>query len=274
MANFPTIAIGLPFVKAGGLDVDAAAFLTATGITDPTITNAINRLVKNLKGTGNLNTTYDLWTNNLAFYPMVGGTATTHKFNLKDPRDLDAAYRLAFTGGWTHASTGAKPNGTTAYANTFLTPSSVLNKDDSHYSYYSRTNVNAAQTEIGALLAGIENGLSIYLNAFYPNFKGSAGSYINIAVADTLGFCLANRKSATNSQAWKRGTKILDTAQTSGVIALSLYLAADRTTTVTQIQYSTKECGFASIGAGFTDAQAPVYSSIIDQFESDLSRNV
>ena len=31
----------------GGLDADAAAFLTAAGITNPTITNAINRLVKN-----------------------------------------------------------------------------------------------------------------------------------------------------------------------------------------------------------------------------------
>jgi hypothetical protein len=257
----------------GGLDADAAAFLTAAGITDPTITNAINRLVKNLKGTGNLNTTYDLWTNNLAFYPMVGGTATTHKFNLKDPRDLDAAYRLAFTGGWTHASTGAKPNGTTAYANTFLTPLSVLNKDDSHYSYYSRTNVNGAQTEIGAILSSIENGLSLYTNLFYPCFKGALGSYVNVAIADTLGFCLANRKSSTNSQAWKRGTKILDTAQTSGVVAMQLYLAADHNN-ISQTQYSTKECGWASIGAGFTDAQAPVYSSIIDQFESDLSRNV
>jgi hypothetical protein len=274
MANFPTIAIGLPFVHSSGLDADAAAFLTAAGITDATITSAINTLVLNLKGMGNLNSSADLWTGNLAIYPMVGGTATTHKFNLKDPQDTEAAYRLAFTGGWTHSSTGAKPNGTTAYANTFLQPSIILNKDDSHYSYYSRTNVNDIQTEIGAVSAGIENGLSLYLNAFYPNFKGALGSYVSVAVADTLGFCLANRKSATNSQAWKRGTKILDTAQTSGVVALSLYLAADRLTAVTQIQYSTKECGFASIGVGFSDANATLYSSIINQFETDLGRNV
>ena len=29
-----------------------------------------------------------------AIYPFVGGTATTHKFNLKDPADINAAFRL------------------------------------------------------------------------------------------------------------------------------------------------------------------------------------
>ena len=51
-----------------------------------------------------------------ALYPFVGGTATSHKFNLKDPRDLDAAFRLQFNGGWTHNSNGVTPNGTNGYA--------------------------------------------------------------------------------------------------------------------------------------------------------------
>ena len=29
-------------------------------------------------------------------YPMIGGTANAHKFNWKDPRDLDVAYRLVY----------------------------------------------------------------------------------------------------------------------------------------------------------------------------------
>ena len=92
------------FYKGLGLDSDAQAFIAAAGISNPTEISAINTLVLDLKNNNNL------WTTLKAIYPMVGGTATSCKFNLKDPRDLNAAYRLQFNGGWTFSSTGAKPN--------------------------------------------------------------------------------------------------------------------------------------------------------------------
>ena len=54
-----------------------------------------------------------------AVYPFLGGTSSSCKWNLKDPRNLDAAFRLTFSGGWTFSSTGALPNGVNAYANTY-----------------------------------------------------------------------------------------------------------------------------------------------------------
>jgi hypothetical protein len=48
------------------------------------------------------------------FYPMLGGTSSTHSINAKSP----GTYNLTFFGGWTHNSSGATPNGTNAYANT------------------------------------------------------------------------------------------------------------------------------------------------------------
>ena len=94
-----------------GIDADALAFITAAAITDATQQTAIDTLVKGMKADG-------IWTKMKAIYPFVGGTATTHKWNLKDPRDLDAAFRLVFNGGWTHSSNGALPNGTNGYADT------------------------------------------------------------------------------------------------------------------------------------------------------------
>ena len=96
------------------LDPNAQAFITAAGITDPTQQAAIDNLVIGLKADG-------LWTPMQALYPFVGGTASTHKWNLKDPRDLDAAYRLQFGGGWTHNINGATGNGTNTFANTYFT---------------------------------------------------------------------------------------------------------------------------------------------------------
>jgi len=98
------------------IDPDAQAFLTAAAITDPTITSAIDTLVVDLKG-------YGIWNKMKAIYPFVGGTASSHKFNLKDPRDLDAAFRLVFIGGWTHSVNGVQGNLTNAFADTYLVPS-------------------------------------------------------------------------------------------------------------------------------------------------------
>ena len=129
-------------------DADAQAFITAAAITDPTQQTAINNLVVGMKADG-------IWTKMKAIYPFVGGTASTHKWNLKDPRDLDAAFRLVFNGGWTHSSNGATPNGTNGYADTKLVPSSVLSQNSTHLSFYSRSNIlNTLQFEIGSFNVG------------------------------------------------------------------------------------------------------------------------
>ena len=132
-----------PYAFGVSYDPDAQAFFTASGLTGTTNLNAINQLVLDLKS-------YGIWTKMKAIYPFVGGTAALHKWNLKDPRDLDAAFRLVFNGGWTHSATGATPNGTNAFANTYLSPSTQLSLTSTHLSYYSRTNVNLTQVEIGS----------------------------------------------------------------------------------------------------------------------------
>ena len=134
------------YQNTGYTDSDAQAFLTAASITDTTITNAINELVVGLKGNS-------LWTKMIAIYPFVGGTATTHKFNLKDPRDLDTAFRLTFSGTVTHNSNGITPNGTNGYANTYLIPSTSMTNNNTHISYYSRTNSLSNRIEIGVSMA-------------------------------------------------------------------------------------------------------------------------
>ena len=118
-----------PYWYGGCNDPDANAFLTAAGITDPTISSAICTLVKSMKADGT-------WAKMSAIYPMVGGTATTHKFNLKNPADTNAAFRLSFVGGWTHSANGALPNGTNAYADTFFTPSVSLSVSNGHVLLY------------------------------------------------------------------------------------------------------------------------------------------
>lgn len=89
-----------------GPDPDATAFLAIAGITDTVQRSAIDQLVKRLKENGT-------WAKYKAIYPLVGGTARSHSFNLKDPRDLDAAFRVAWSGDVEHSSAGVRGRGGT-----------------------------------------------------------------------------------------------------------------------------------------------------------------
>ena len=126
------------------LDPDAQAFLNAAGINDATITTAIDTLVIQLKAIG-------IWSKLKAIYPFVGGTATTHKFNLKNPADTNAAFRLLFSGGWTHSAAGILGNGSNTYADTFYIPTIQSDSQNNSLAVYVRNNINTAQPyEMGA----------------------------------------------------------------------------------------------------------------------------
>jgi len=120
------------FIKTagGGYDPDAQAFITATGISGADA-DAINQLVIDLKD-------YSLWNLIDAFYPFIGGTSTSCKYNLKDPQDTNAAYRMSFNGSWTFSSNGVVPSSKSIsnYGNSHWNPNGTGgNRNDSHHIY-------------------------------------------------------------------------------------------------------------------------------------------
>lgn len=264
---------GVPIVS----DADAQSFLNAAQITDLTQANAINTLVVGLKNAS-------LWTKMKAIYPFVGGTATTHKWNLKDPRDLDAAYRLAFFGAWTHSSTGALPNGTNAYADSFITPSANLNANSTHVSYYSRTNVTTnAGTEIGTWYSGYNYGIELNLyrsvaaqkTAAIINSGGGAAQINGGSITPTTGLLVGSRIANNNGFVSKNGATIgtNTTTVTTQLSTFKIYLGAANNFG-TAGAYSNKESAFASIGDGITEAEATTLNTLVTNFETTLGRNV
>jgi len=244
-------------------DPDAQAFITAAGITDTTQKSAINTLVTNLK-------TYGIWTKMKALYPMVGGTSTTHKFNLKDPRDLDAAFRLQFNGGWTHSANGALPNGTNTYANTFLSPSTSLGLNSTHISYYSRTNSNGAEIEMGVELFSLfiearTSGISYY------RINGS--SLIQHNDTDSRAFYIGNRRASNVLNAFKNGVKQVEsTGGPNSLSANPVYIGA--LGAGSGAYFTTKQCAFASIGDGLTDTEAANFYTAVQAFQTTLGRSI
>ncbi len=253
-------------ISGGGNDADAQAFITATGISG-TNASAINQLVIDLKSAG-------VWSKGKAVYPMVGGTATTCKFNLKDPRDLDAAYRLTFFGGGTFSSNGYLPNGTNAYADTFINSLSNLTATSTHLSYYSRT-----ATPVGSTIEiGVNNGGSSYLHLrSAANFIAGSTTVIVpfTSTTNAQGFWVGSKRSNTDRETYLNGTtqSTVTTSDTAAYVNANMYLGASNLLGTTA-NYSNKECAFASIGDGLTDAEVTAFRTAVQTFNTTLGRNV
>lgn len=245
---------------------DALAFINAANLVNNTHQNAINRLVLDLKN-------YGIWTKMKAIYPFVGGTASSHKFNLKDPRDDNAAYRLTFTAGIVHSSNGVLPNGTSDTANTYLSPLSVLQQNSSHISYYSRTNNLVQTVDMSSVGTGNTHKIEInlYGTTYYGNVNVAYATNSSTSISDTRGFWVANRNSATQTTSFRNGSKIIDSAVNStGLSDRNILLFGQYAGT----RYSDKQCAFATIGDGLTDTEAANLYTAVQAYQTSLNRQV
>lgn len=253
--------------SGGGVDPDAQAFITAAAITDPTQQAAINQLVVDLKG-------YNIWSKMQAVYPFVGGTSSTHKFNLKNPLDTDAAFRLVFNGGWTHSSTGATPNGTNAYADTKLYINNVLSLNSTHFSGYSRTNNVRDAIFIGNVYGGQANESSLWLRATgnLSYVRVNTGTLSQVSNSDSRGLFIGNRNSSTQQTISIRGTQNNFNVNSQSTLSNQfVYLGAAG---FPFAYYDNKEFAFASIGDGLTSQNMTDLTTIVNAFQVALSRNV
>jgi hypothetical protein len=218
----------------------------------------------------------------------LGSTATTYqpiattqqayianqfKYNLKDPRDLDAAFRLVFNGGWTHSSTGATPNGTNGYANTYLSPSSVLAQNSASMGIYSRTN-NASTlfTDYGAY-----DSYGFWQRTRRTNDTG--GGYANTtsdqytANTSSLGLFCLSRISSANFSFYKNGTGTLFTSTSTGITSLSIYIGAGNLNAAA-VEFSNRQYAFQYISDGLTDDDATNLYYSTQVFQTTLGRQV
>ena len=162
-------------VVAPVYDTDAQAFFTAVAGGGDTLTttekDATNQFVLDLKSAG-------IWTAMDLIYPFVGGTSTSTKWNLKDPQDTDAAYRITWQnpGSGTFSADGVKGNGSNFAGNTHLIPSTVFNSNPRHLSVYANLADNRTSYDMGSNAPGVGNNNVIIVefgnNTSYVGFGG------------------------------------------------------------------------------------------------------
>ena len=263
---------GIVASQIASFDADASAFFARVTAAGGSLTlsekTATNQLVLDLKANS-------LWTPMKAIYPMVGASAAACAQNLKS-----SSFTGTFSSGWTFASTGVTPNGTSAFMNTTLIPNTSLTNNNLHLSFYSRTQNSQSSAELGSSNLGNVNQYT--LDLYYQSISAKvfvAGSYPTASASsintDTLGFGIGSRSSTTSAKVYMDG--VLLSTQTSlntfGLPTFSIYIGCQNSANATS-EFSSKQCAFASIGDGLTDAQASAFYTNVQTFQTTLSRQV
>jgi hypothetical protein len=226
----------------------------------------------------------------------LGSTATTYqpilttqqafianqfKYNLVNPVDSDAAFRLVFNGGWTHSSNGAQPNGTNGYADTKFVPSTNgLAYNNNHVSIYSRTSAQSGAIqfyEMGSGNTSGNNNLSLFARrstnlAGYDSgdFTTNRASFSN---TDGQGFYCGTAPSTT-AKYFKNGVSQVSKSLTATSISnFNVFIGGfNENNNVTY--YSNKQTAFSSIGNGLTDDDATNLYYSTQVFQTTLGRQV
>lgn len=262
-----------PYKFGVGIDADVQAFLTATGITDPTITTALINLVAALKSAG-------LWSKMIAIYPIVGGTAGTHKYNLKDPQDTDAAFRMTFSGTITHNAAGMAGDGSTGYGNTHLTPSSDIPANEgSNGAFIEGFNFSGFGINHSDGCRTTGNKQLLYTaewsdgNCYYAaNGSSGASTAWSFFGVTTRGFVQNVRKDSANSYFQIATTRVSYAAAYDPPTNVAYFLCENFNGTPSFFSGSGRIHKYCFIGGALTTAEMDAHNTAVAAFQSDLSR--
>ncbi len=252
-----------------GVDADWLAYynrvIAAGGSLSTTEQNATKTLVADLKS-------YGIWSSMKAIYPMVGASAAACAQNLKS-----SSFTGTFTSGWTFASTGVTPNGTSAYMDSTFNPNTSLTSIlSAHIAIYSRTQSRGG-CDVSVSNGGAELTIAADLNLIGIYGLSNIGSQYagNLSSNTSVGFFLANRQSATNNKIIQSTTTLATTtiSSTSTKPNANVYIGGQNNSGSFQLSTSRQQA-FVSIGDGLTDTQASNLYTAVNSFQVSLSRNV
>ena len=198
------------------------------------------------------------------------------------------AYRLLFSGGWTHSSTGILPNGTNTSAETYWGVNRVAVSypdilENMHMAFYART------TETRT--TGGEGTVGQHGATYLPNIRAavrftqnsnSTTTYVELAGRNNnvsfshggidTGAVVGSRVGTTTS-VFKNGVLQASSTYASQSPLDELNFQIGGFTDRGSISgRTTSELCFVSLGRGLTSAQAATYTNLIEAFQATVGR--
>jgi len=263
-------------------DSDALNFITASGISGSDAT-AINTLVVSLKND-------NIWNKLTAAYPFIGGTADSNKYNLRNPQNTDAAFRLTYVtdtnASITYSASGFEvKNGQGggqendgAYAVTYINPNTTGSLGDEHMSVYINSNYTQTNSD-PVQCGGFQNGGASSLMAIKnPSSSDRFAVRMNGDVftgnvdTTTAGFWVATRNSNTLTMYNNGGTDEAGAPTTNGVLPdANIFIGA---LNISNNDYGPTWTRFAwfSYGSGLTYTDSVNLYNAVQTYQTSLGR--
>ena len=240
------------------VDPDAQAFITAAAITDPTQQSAINTLVVDLKA-------YSIWSKMLVIYPFVGGTASSHSYNLKNT----AIGTLTYSNGVTHGAWGINGNGT-AYCNTGLRASTIgISQNSAAAGVYVGNTASQAQFQYGTF--GNFHLYKYSLTTYSPAVNNGLAEANYIAITN-MGFAQSSRNNSTQILFKDKG--LTENTFTSTSSALNTTLDIWLLNANNYGGGTTNKVSFFYISTGLTAVDLTNMYTAVQAFQTTLGRQV
>ncbi len=250
-------------------DADAAAFfaavVTAGGSFTTNEKTYINTIILNGKAHG-------WWAKTHYLHLYMGGTVASMKYNVKNPLDTDAAFRLTFVGSPTLNANGCTFNGTTQYINDHYVASVNASQNDKCYAYNWRT-IGTNGASFGAISGGFAGDelLISYAGTTYWAMSKADDSFAGPATKQ--GFWLLNRTTSTACDIRKNDVSLdTDTAATSTNPSVENYIGARNRSGVGAEVFSADNVDFGWRGSSLTSGEATYLYNDCAALQSSLGR--
>ena len=250
------------FAIADMSEANLATYLATKGLTYNELKTIYCDFVTGCKSDG-------YWGKIGAIHPFVGDAPTQQKYNLKNPADTDAAFRLSFFGSLTHSATGVLGNGANGYIDTHWNFATEATIGAAGFVTYNRTILTS--TTYGVLQGG---NLALHNFAGTCQIGTSAIGYSNATFPSTRTW-LSYRNAANFNQTYRDSVSVGTSAATITSLAnLNFFYLALNNGGFARNFNINEICFGAFINGAFTSGEALAFTARIDALQLALGNNV
>jgi len=250
--------------------------LISVGVFSSNEIIAVNTLIKSFKR-------FNLWDKYYAIYPFLGATASSCKWNIKDIRDEDSAFRLIYPNGTSYfnfTNYGMEFTGVPeSYAVTNLIPSIVFKGSDA---FSMGCYVNGGTFTGGLYPCTMGTGssgdkeqvLAFRTSGKYFVFQGEVLPFVSTSNTNYTGFFYGNSAPVGSNATLFRNQTVIGTQLVTDATKLSptpIWLG-NSNTNGGGLCMSNVRMGIALIGKNLNSAEYSLLQMTIQQFVKSLNR--
>ena len=252
--------------------------LISVGVFSSNEIIAVNTLIKSFKR-------FNLWDKYYAIYPFLGATASSCKWNIKDIRDEDSAFRLIYPHGLSYfnfTNYGIEFTGVQlSYAVTNLIPSIVFKGSDA---FSMGCYVNGGTLTGAPFPAAMgtystaddkEQALTLRTSGKYFIFQGEVLPFVSTSNTNYTGFFYGNSAPVGSNATLFRNQTVIGTQLVTDATKLSpipMWLGNINVDNSNNLCMSNVRMGIALIGKNLNSAEYSLLQMTIQQFVKSLNR--